>query len=92
MNILVSDSLSARGIEVLQQAGFTVEVNTKLSKEELLLEIKRFEGLIVRSATKVTAEVIDAADRLKIIGRAGTGLDNGSTSTMPIRQFGLSLF
>ncbi|MEC4672216.1 MAG: phosphoglycerate dehydrogenase [Nitrospirota bacterium] len=76
MNILVSDSLSTRGIEVLQQAGFTVEVNTKLSKEELLQEIKRFEGLIVRSATKVTAEVIDAADRLKIIGRAGTGLDN----------------
>lgn len=76
MNILVSDSLSTRGIEILERAGFTVEVNTKLSKEELLQEIKRFEGLIVRSGTKVTSEIIDAADRLRIIGRAGSGLDN----------------
>ena len=76
MKILVSDSLSPRGVEVLEKAGYTVDVKTKLSKEELLQEIKQYDGLIVRSATKVTAEVIEAADRLKIIGRAGTGLDN----------------
>lgn len=76
MKILVSDSLSPRGVEVLQQAGFTADVNTKLTKEELLKEIKQYDGIIVRSATKVTAEVINAGDRLKIIGRAGTGLDN----------------
>ena len=76
MNILVSDKLSTRGVEVLERAGFTVTVNTKLSKEELLEEIKKYEGLIVRSGTKVTKEVIEAGSRLRIIGRAGTGLDN----------------
>ena len=76
MNILVSDSLSPRGTEVLERAGFTVAVKTKLSKEELLEEIKNYEGLIVRSATKVTKEVIEAGSQLRIIGRAGTGLDN----------------
>lgn len=76
MKILVSDSLSTHGVQVLEQAGFTVGVKTKLSKEELLQEIKDYDGLIVRSATKVTAEVIAAAPQLKVIGRAGTGLDN----------------
>ena len=76
MNILVSDSLSPRGTEVLERAGFTVAVKTKLSKDELLEEIKNYEGLIVRSATKVTKEVIEAGSQLRIIGRAGTGLDN----------------
>ena len=76
MNILVSDKLSVRGTEVLERAGFSVSVKTKLSKEELLKEIKDYEGLIVRSATKVTKEVIEAGGRLRIIGRAGTGLDN----------------
>ncbi|MDR4495464.1 MAG: phosphoglycerate dehydrogenase [Nitrospirales bacterium] len=76
MNILVSDSLSSRGVEVLERAGFSVSVKTKLSKEELLQEIPNYEALIVRSATKVTKEVIEAGGRLRIIGRAGTGLDN----------------
>jgi len=76
MNILISDSLSPRGVEVLERAGFSVTVKTKLSKEELLQEISNYEALIVRSATKVTKEVIEAGGRLRIIGRAGTGLDN----------------
>ena len=76
MNILISDSLSPRGVEVLERAGFSVTVKTKLSKEELLQEIPNYEALIVRSATKVTKEVIEAGGRLRIIGRAGTGLDN----------------
>jgi D-3-phosphoglycerate dehydrogenase len=79
MKILVSDSLSKQGIEVLEKAGFTVVVKTKLSKDELLKEINDCDGLIVRSATKVTADVIDAAGRLKVIGRAGSGLDNVDT-------------
>ncbi|MGB0909019.1 MAG: phosphoglycerate dehydrogenase [Nitrospirales bacterium] len=79
MNILVSDKLSTRGVEVLEHAGFSVGFKTKLSKEELLNEIKDYEGLIVRSATKVTKEVIEAGGRLRIIGRAGTGLDNVDT-------------
>jgi D-3-phosphoglycerate dehydrogenase len=80
MKILVSDSLSKQGVEILQKAGLTVDVKTKMPKEELLREIKNYEGLIIRSATKVTAEVIAAADRLRIIGRAGSGLDNVDTA------------
>lgn len=76
MNILVSDSLSPRGVAVLERGGFHVDVKTKLPKEQLLEEIKAYDGIVVRSGTKVTAEVIDAGSRLKIIGRAGTGLDN----------------
>ncbi len=76
MNILVSDSLSPKGVEVLERAGFSVSVKTKLSKEELLQEIPNYEGLVVRSATKVTKEVLEAGSRLRIVGRAGTGLDN----------------
>jgi D-3-phosphoglycerate dehydrogenase len=79
MRILVSDSLSKQGVEILEKAGFTVDVKTKLPKEDLLREIKHYDGLIVRSGTKVTAEVIAAADRLKVIGRAGSGLDNVDT-------------
>ena len=79
MKILVSDSLSKQGVEILQKAGFTVDVKTKLSKEELLKEIKAYDGLVIRSGTKVTAEVIAAAEKLKVIGRAGSGLDNVDT-------------
>lgn len=76
MKVLVSDSLSKQGVDILQQAGFTVDVKTKMSKEELLSVIKDYDALIVRSGTKVTADVIAAASRLKVVGRAGSGLDN----------------
>ena len=80
MKILVSDILSKQGIEILEKAGLTVDVKTKTPKEELLREIMHYDGLIVRSATKVTAEVIAAADKLRVIGRAGSGLDNVDTA------------
>ena len=80
MKILVSDNLSKQGVEILQKAGLTVVVKTKMPKDELLREIKDYEGLIIRSGTKVTAEVIAAADKLRIIGRAGSGLDNVDTA------------
>ncbi len=76
MNILISDRLSARGVDVLKRGGCTVEVSTGLSGAQLLNVIHDYDGLIVRSGTKVTADVIDAGRRLVIIGRAGTGLDN----------------
>jgi D-3-phosphoglycerate dehydrogenase / 2-oxoglutarate reductase len=79
MKILVSDSLSKQGVEVLEKAGFTVVVKTKMPKDELLREIKDADGLIVRSGTKVTAELIAAAEKLKVVGRAGSGLDNVDT-------------
>jgi D-3-phosphoglycerate dehydrogenase len=79
MKILVSDPLSQQGLEIFQKAGFDVDVKTKLPKEELLAIIKNYDALVIRSGTKVTAEVIQAAARLKVIGRAGSGLDNVDT-------------
>lgn len=75
--ILITDPLSDQGIERLIQAE-DVEVvkKTDLSPEELLVEIENADALLVRSQTKVTAEVIQAGKRLKAIGRAGVGVDN----------------
>lgn len=75
MKILVSDPLSEQGVALLRQH-FTVDVKTKLPPAELLRLIPTYDGLVVRSETKVTKEVIAAADNLKVIGRAGVGVDN----------------
>ena len=80
MKILVSDSLSKQGVQILEKAGFSVDVKTKLPKDELLKIIGQYDALIVRSATKVTAELLEAAQRLKVVGRAGSGLDNVDTA------------
>ena len=75
--VLISDTLSKEGIEILKKApGIEADVMTNLTKEELKGVIKDYDGLVIRSATKVTAEIIDAAAKLKVIGRAGIGLDN----------------
>ncbi len=79
MKILVSDSLSKQGVELLEKAGFTVVVKSKMPKDELFKEIKDADGLIVRSGTKVTEELIAVAEKLKVVGRAGSGLDNVDT-------------
>ena len=65
MKILVSDSLSKQGVELLEKAGFSVVVKSKMPKDELFKEIKDADGLIVRSGTKVTEELIAAAEKLK---------------------------
>jgi D-3-phosphoglycerate dehydrogenase / 2-oxoglutarate reductase len=74
--ILVSDDVSASGLEPLREAGFEVEKRTGLSPDELRAVLADFDGLIVRSETKVTAEVLDGAPRLRVVGRAGVGVDN----------------
>lgn len=76
MRILVSDNLSKKGIDILKSAGFDVDVKTGMSADELKACIGKYHGIVIRSATKMTAEVIAAADNLKVIGRAGSGLDN----------------
>lgn len=77
MRILVSDTLSEAGLERLTRvSGFDVEVNTALTPEELRRVIKDFDALVIRSGTKVTAEVLENAGKLKVVGRAGIGLDN----------------
>lgn len=75
MKVLAADGISPKGIELLQKE-FEVVVKDKLPAEELLEIIPDFDALIVRSASKVTAEVIERAKKLKIIGRAGVGVDN----------------
>ena len=76
MKILVSDNISPKGIEIMKKAGLEVDVKTGLKPEELKEIISEYHGLVIRSATKVTADVIEAATNLKVIGRAGSGLDN----------------
>jgi len=76
MKVLISDNLSPRGIEVLKQSGLEVDVKTGMKPEELKACIGEYHGLIIRSATKVTAEIVEAAANLKVVGRAGSGLDN----------------
>jgi len=75
--ILISDSLSKEAVDILEkEKDLKVDVNTKLTPDELKKVIKDYDGLLVRSSTKVTKDVINAADKLKIVGRAGVGLDN----------------
>ncbi|RNI11874.1 phosphoglycerate dehydrogenase [Methanohalophilus sp. RSK] len=75
MKVLVSDSLSEEGVAKLEEH-FDVEVSTGLSEDELVEKIGEFDALVIRSGTQVTARVIEAADKLKIVGRAGVGVDN----------------
>ena len=75
MKVLVSDSLAEEGVKRLE-SGADVDVITNLSPEELIQKIGEYDALVIRSGTKVTADVIKAADRLKVIGRAGVGIDN----------------
>ncbi len=75
MKILVSDGIEKIGSDMLKSAGFEV-VEQKLTPEELLKEIEKYDAIIVRSATKVTKEVIEAGKNLKAIARGGVGLDN----------------
>lgn len=76
MKVLVSDPIAPQGIEILKNAGFEVTEQSGLSPEELAKIITDYDAIIVRSATKVTKEVIEAGQKLKVIGRAGIGLDN----------------
>jgi len=73
--ILIADGLQESGINVLERETI-VENLSGIAREELLEKINRFDALIVRSRTKVTQEVIDAAPNLKVVGRAGVGVDN----------------
>src|SRR4030042_815576 len=75
MKILISDPLSEEGVELLRQHA-KVDVKTELSPKELISIIGDYEALVVRSQTKVTAEVIQAGKKLQVIGRAGVGVDN----------------
>jgi len=75
--VLVSDTIAPEGIEIFKEApGIEVDVMTNLTPDELRGVIGEYDGLAIRSATKVTKEIVDAAKNLKVIGRAGIGIDN----------------
>jgi D-3-phosphoglycerate dehydrogenase len=75
--ILVSDSLSDEGLKILKdEKDFQIDVKTGMKPDELKEVIKDYDALLVRSATKANKDIIDAAVKLKVIGRAGVGLDN----------------
>ncbi|MCI5114174.1 MAG: phosphoglycerate dehydrogenase [Candidatus Electrothrix sp. AS4_5] len=76
MKVLISDNLAPIGEKILKEAGLEVDVNTGLPPEELKAIIPDYDGLVIRSATKVREDIIEAATKLKVVGRAGIGLDN----------------
>lgn len=77
IRFLIADPLSSEGIALLNsEPSFQIDVKTGLSKDELLSVISDYDALLVRSQTKVTKEVIERASKLKLIGRAGIGVDN----------------
>lgn len=76
--VLIADKLSPRALDIFARQGVEAEVATGLSEEELLARIADYDGLAVRSATKATAQVLEAGakGRLRVVGRAGIGVDN----------------
>ncbi|MFQ5711329.1 MAG: hydroxyacid dehydrogenase [Candidatus Geothermarchaeales archaeon] len=70
------DPIDEKGIRILRDEGLIVDVKPRITPEELLREVERYQGLIVRGRTKVTKEVIDRGRTLRVIVRAGAGLDN----------------
>src|SRR4028119_1785750 len=73
--VLVSDPIDQVGIDILSQVA-QVDVKTGLPPEELIRIVPEYDAMMIRSETKVTKEIIEAAAQLKIIGRAGVGVDN----------------
>ena len=74
--VLASDPLASSAVAAMRDAGLQVDEKTELTPDELKVEIAAYDAIVVRSATKVRAEIIDAGENLKLIVRAGVGLDN----------------
>ncbi len=74
--VLIGDTLSPAAVDIFKARGIETEIKVGLNTEELIAEIPQYDGLVVRSACKPNAEVIAAASNLKVIGRAGIGVDN----------------
>src|ERR1700738_409374 len=74
--VLISDELSPRAVEIFRERGVDVDIKTGRKADELKAIIGDYDGLAIRSATKVTKEVLEVAHALKVVGRAGIGVDN----------------
>ena len=76
MKILIADKIADKGINMLRDAGYDVDIITGQTEEQLVAIIPAYDAVIVRSASKITRPIIEAGAKLKIIGRAGVGVDN----------------
>ena len=76
MKVIITDPIAKAGVKMLQDAGIEVDERPGLPPADLIQAIPAYDAIIVRSATKVTADVINAGTNLKVVGRAGVGLDN----------------
>jgi len=86
MKILISDKLSKEAVDILSSTpGLEVDIKTDLKPEELKNIIGGYDALVVRSSTKATKEIINAGKNLKIIGRAGIGVDNVDVESASVR-------
>jgi D-3-phosphoglycerate dehydrogenase len=74
--VLIADKLSPAAVAIFRERGVDADVKTGLTKEELIKIVDQYDGIAIRSATKITADVLKAAKNLKVIGRAGIGVDN----------------
>jgi len=74
--VLIADKLSPAAVAIFKERGVEADVKTGLAKEELIKIVDQYDGIAIRSATKITADVLKAAKNLKVIGRAGIGVDN----------------
>ena len=83
--VLISDKLSPAAVEIFRARGIEVDLKSGLSPAELRDVIGAYDGLAVRSATKVTRELLEATDRLRVVGRAGIGVDNVDVKTATAR-------
>ncbi|MEM4164812.1 MAG: D-2-hydroxyacid dehydrogenase [Nitrososphaerales archaeon] len=79
MKVLVCDPVSSKCIDILKSAGLEVSYQPKISADELIKQVSEFDAVVVRSRTKITSSVIEAGKKLRVIGRAGVGLDNIDT-------------
>src|ERR1700755_2853519 len=85
MHIVIADSLPSSAAEALRAAGFTVDTKSGRKPDELARDLANADALIVRSATQATAALIESAPKLRVIGRAGTGVDNVDVSAATAR-------
>ncbi|MGH7005201.1 MAG: phosphoglycerate dehydrogenase, partial [Alphaproteobacteria bacterium] len=74
--VLISDAMSPRAAEIFRERGIDADVKTGMKPDQLKAAIGEYDGLAIRSASKVTADILSAAKKLKVVGRAGIGVDN----------------
>ena len=79
--ILISDSIDKVAKNILEKNNIAVDIKINMSEQDIVKIIENYDALIVRSATKVTKDIIESGKKLKIIGRAGAGVDNIDIST-----------